>query len=149
MDSATRLYMAMLAKQNPEIDMPNNLGNVIVTTDYGISYSNPANIELSLLTVPQTTVTEEVDTGSSTSTQTSVVNASPKAGEPFEIHFVANNNGGAGMITVQVKDGDTVVAEKLVGVAENQFRVITMELALDAGEHVITVGDMSETIVVE
>ena len=148
-DSATRLYMAMLAKQNPEIDMPNNLGDVIVTTDYGISYSNPANIELSLLTVPQTTVTEEVDTGSSTSTQTSVVNASPKAGEPFEIHFVANNNGGAGMITVQVKDGDTVVAEKLVGVAENQFRVITMELALDAGEHVITVGDMSETIVVE
>ena len=53
------------------------------------------------------------------------------------------------MITVQAKDGDTVVAEKVVGVAENQFRVITMELVLEAGEHVITVGDMSETIVVE
>lgn len=148
-DSQTRLYMAMLAKKNPEIDMPNNLGDVIVTTDYGISYSNPANIELSLLTVPQTTATEEVESGGSTSTQTSVVNASPKAGEPFDICFVADNTGGAGMITVQVMDGDNVVAEKLVGVAENQFRVITMELVLEAGEHVITVGDMTETIVVE
>ena len=148
-DSQTRLYMAMLAKKNPEIDMPNNLGDVIVTTDYGISYSNPANIELSLLTVPQTTATEEVESGGSTSTQTSVVNASPKAGEPFDICFVADNTGGAGMITVQLMDGDNVVAEKLVGVAENQFRVITMELVLEAGEHVITVGDMTETIVVE
>ena len=148
-DSQTRLYMAMLAKKNPEIDMPNNLGDVIVTTDYGISYSNPANIELSLLTVPQTTATEEVESGGSTSTQTSVVNASPKAGEPFDICFVADNTGGAGMITVQVMDGDNVVAEKLVGVAENQFRVITMELVLEAGEHVITVGDMTESIVVE
>lgn len=148
-DSETRLYMAMLAKHNPSIDMPNNLGDVIVTTDYGISYSNPANIELSLLTIPQTTVTEEVESGGSVSMKTSVVNASPKAGEPFEIYFVADNHGGAGMITVQAKDGDTVVAEKVVGVAENQFRVITMELVLEAGEHVITVGDMSETIVVE
>ena len=78
-----------------------------------------------------------------------MVNASPKAGEPFEIYFVVDNHGGAGMITVQAKDGDTVVAEKVVGVTENQFRVITMELVLEAGEHVITVGDMSETIVVE
>lgn len=148
-DAKTRLYMAMVAKQNPNVEMPNNLGDVIVTDSFGISYSNPADIELCLLTVPQTTQTEEVDFGSSTSMQTTVINASPKAGEPFEINFVANNKGGAGLITVQVMDGDAVAAEKVVGLAENQFRVITVELVLEAGEHTITVGDMSKTIVVE
>lgn len=148
-DAKTRLYMAMLAKRNPNVEMPNNLGDVIVTTEFGIRYSNPADIELSLLTVPQTTETKEVESGSSTSTQTTILNASPKAGEPFEINFVADNKGGAGLITVQVMDGDTVVAEKLVGLAENQFRVVTVELVLEAGEHTITVGDMSEVIVVE
>lgn len=148
-DNATRLYMAMLAKKNPAIEMPNNLGDVIVTDDFGISYSNPADIELSLLTVPQTTVTEEVDMGSSTSMQTSVVNANPAAGEPFEINFVADNHGGAGLINVQVLDNGEVAAEKVVGVAEDQFRVITIELTLEAGEHVITVGDMSATVTVE
>ena len=28
-DNETRLYMAMLAKENPTIDMPNNLGDVL------------------------------------------------------------------------------------------------------------------------
>lgn len=148
-DNKTRLYMAMLAKQNPHVDMPNNLGDVILTTEFGIRYSNPADIELSLLTVPQKTETEEVQMGSSTSMQTTVLNATPKAGEPFEINFVANNKGGAGLVTVQVMDGDAVAAEKVVGVAENQFRVITVELVLEAGEHIISVGDMSETIIVE
>lgn len=148
-DAKTRLYMAMLAKQNPNVEMPNNLGDVIVTDSFGISYSNPADIELCLLTVPLTIQTEEVDNGSSTVMQTTILNASPKAGEPFEINFVANNKGGAGLITVQVMDGDAVAAEKVVGLAENQFRVITVELVLEAGEHTIIVGDMSETIVVE
>lgn len=148
-DTATRLYMAMLAKENPEIDMPNNLGDVIVTTDYGISYSNPADIELSLLTLPQVAEEVEVEMYGSTSTKVSAVTATPAAGEPFEINFVAKNNGGSGMITVQVYDGDQVIAEKVVGLTEGQFRVITMEITLEAGEHTITVGDMSETIVVE
>ena len=49
-----RLYMAMLAKRNPAIEMPNNLGDVIVTDNFGIQYSKPADIQLSLLTVPRT-----------------------------------------------------------------------------------------------
>ena len=130
--------------------MPNNLGDVIVTTDYGMSYSNPADIQLSLLTVPKMvqSVEEEMSNGS-ISTKVSAVNASLKAGEPFEINFVAENKGGSGLATVQVMDGDTVVAEKLVGLTEGQFRVVTMNITLEAGEHTITVGDMSENIVVE
>ena len=147
----TRLYMAMLAKRNPEVDMPNNLGDVIVTTDYGMSYTKAADIQLSLLTAPKTTVSEEVEVSKgSTSTTTSVVNATPKAGQAFKICFVAENVGeGDGMTTVQVLDGETVIAQKLVGVAAGQFRVISIELVLEAGEHTISVGGMTTAITVE
>ncbi|MBQ8161715.1 MAG: hypothetical protein IJ083_13345 [Clostridia bacterium] len=145
-----RLYMAMLAKRNPAIDMPNNLGDVIVTDSFGIELSKPADIQLSLLTVPRTTAQVEVEAWGSTSVQTSVVNASPKAGEPFRISFVAENVGeGDGLTTVQVKDGDTVIAEKIVGVTAGQFRVISVNIALESGEHTISVGDMTATIVVD
>ena len=148
-DNETRLYMAMLAKENPTIDMPNNLGDVLWTTDYGMSYSDPADIELSLLTVPQTTEEMEVEGRWGTSIETVAVTETQQAGVPFEISFVAKNHGGDGHVTVAVMDGETVAAEKFVALDADQFRVITVELTLEAGEHVITVGDMSETIVVE
>lgn len=148
-DAKTRLYMATLAKRNPAIEMPDNLGDVIVTAGYGIEYSKPADIRLSLLTVPQVVNVVEVESSRGVTLQNVVNTAVPKAGEPFEISFVAENNGGAGMITVSVLDGETVVAEKLVGLAEGQFRVVSLEIALEAGEHTITVGDMSAAIVVE
>ena len=149
-DDATRLYMAMLAKRNPEIDMPNNLGDVIVTTDFGMNYSDAADIQLSLLTLPRTVVEEEVEGSSGTSMQTSVSSITPKAGEAFKISFVAENVGtGDGLITVPVYDNDTLIAEKVVGVTADQFRVISMDIVLEAGEHVLTVGDMSASLTVE
>ncbi len=148
-DGKTRLYMAMLAKRNPSVDMPNNLGDVIVTTDFGIAYSKPADIRLSLLTVPQSVLTEEVEGSSGKTTKMVVSNSVPKAGEPFEISFVAENLGGDGLMTVQVLDGDNVIAEKIVGVTEGQFRVISVDIALEAGTHEISVGGMTKTIVVE
>ena len=148
-DTRTRLYMAMAARNNPEIDMPNNLGDVLYTTDYGIRYSNPADIRLDLLTVPQSVQEEEVDTGSSTSMSRSVANATLTAGVPFEVYFTAQNYGGDGSITIQIMDNGEVVAEKFIGLDEGQFRVIGLELTLDAGEHTITVGDLAQTVTVE
>lgn len=144
-DNATRLYMAMLARENPSILIPNNLGDVLYTTNFGMNYSDPADIELSLLTVPEAVLTVEVD-GKET---TEVAAATQTAGVPFEINFVAKNNGGDGHVTAQIMEGDTVLAEKFVAVDGGQFRVITMEITLDAGEHTISLGDMSTTIVVE
>ena len=144
-DNATRLYMAMLARENPSILMPNNLGDVLYTTNFGMNYSDPADIELSLLTVPEAVFTVEVD-GKET---TEVAAATQTAGVPFEINFVAKHNGGDGHVTAQIMEGDTVLAEKFVAVDGGQFRVITMEITLDAGEHTISLGDMSTTIVVE
>lgn len=147
-DTQTRLYMAMMAKENPAVNMPNNLGDVLWTTDYGMSYSNPADIQLSLLTVPQTTEEQEVESMFGTSIKTVAVTAQQQAGVPFEVSFVAKNNGGDGHVTVQVMDGESVAAEKFVALDEGQFRVITVELTLEAGEHTITVGDMSQTVTV-
>ena len=144
-DNATRLYMAMLARENPSILMPNNLGDVLYTTNFGMNYSDPADIELSLLTVPEAVLTVEVD-GKET---TEVAAATQTAGVQFEINLVAKNNGGDGHVTAQIMEGDTVLAEKFVAVDGGQFRVITMEITLDAGEHTISLGDMSTTIVVE
>ena len=67
----------------------------------------------------------------------------------FPVSYTHLNKGGSGMMTVQVMDGEGVAAEKVIGLAEGQFRVVTMNVTLEAGEHTITVGDMSETIVVE
>lgn len=145
----TRLYMAMLAKENPNVDMANNLGDVLWTTNYGMSYSNPAAIELSLFTVPRTTEEVEVEGRWGIQIQTVPVTAVQKAGVPFKVSFVAKNNGGDGHVTVQVMDGENVAAEKFVALDEGQFRVISVELTLEAGEHTISVGNMSETIVVE
>ncbi len=146
-----RLYMAMLAKENPNIDMPNNLGDVIVTDGFGIEYSKPADIQLSLLTLPRMVEEKEVEGSSGgTQLQTTVSNIIPKAGEPFKISFVAKNNGeGDGLITVPVLANGEVVAEKIVGLTAGQFRVITVYVTLEAGEYTLTVGDMSSNIVVE
>ncbi len=148
-DEPTRLYMAMLAKENPNIVMPNNLGDVLYTTNFGMSYANPADIQLSLLTAPEAGESVTTENNGRTSTSIVVSNAKQKAGVPFEVYFVAQNNGGDGHVTAQIMEGDTVLAEKFVALDAGQFRVITMELTLDAGEHTISLGDMTTTIVVE
>ena len=149
-DNATRLYMAMMAKDNPNLVMPNNLGDVLFTTNYGMSYSKAADIELSLLTVPQMSESVTTEFNGWVMTSIEVSNAKQKAGEAFDLNFVAKNNGdGDGYVTAQVKDGDAVIAEKFVALDAGQWRVITIELTLEAGEHVISLGDMSTTIVVE
>ena len=148
-DPQTRLYMAMLAKENPAIEMPRNLGNVLFTSEYGMSYAKPADIELSLLTVEQDAEAVTTENNGRTSTTISVFNKVQKAGVPFIVSFVAANHGGAGHLTVQAKEGETVLAEKFITVAEGAWRVITMELCLEAGEHTIDVGGMTVTVTVE
>ena len=119
------------------------------TTNFGMSYANPADIQLSLLTAPEAGEAVTTENNGRTSTSIVVSNAKQKAGVPFEVYFVAQNNGGDGHVTAQIREGDTVLAEKFVALDAGQFRVITMELTLDAGEHTISLGDMTTTIVVE
>ena len=145
----TRLYMAMLAKTNPAIDMPRNLGDVLFTSEYGMSYDKPADIQVSLLTVEQDSEAITTENNGRVSTTINVFNKTQKAGVPFNVSFVVTNNGGAGHINVQVKEGDTVLAEKFVTVAEGGWRVITVPVCLEAGEHTIDVCGLTTTITAE
>ena len=147
--NAVRLYMAMLAKENPHIDMPNNLGDVLYTDSYGIRYSAPADIELSLLTVPQKVTSEEYTDRRGNLATRYVASNGADAGVPFEVNFVAKNNGGAGSMDAQILVDGEAAATKFIGVAEGQFRVISVILTLEAGEHTISVGDLTTTITVE
>ena len=149
-DTVTRLWMAGMVRENPNMLMYNNLGDVLCTTNYGLVYGAEADIVLDTLIVPQVMQVSEVESNGSISTQTSIANASPKAGEAFEINFLATNKGvGDGHVTAQVLDNGELIAEKFIALDAGQFRVITIELTLEAGEHVISVGGMSTTIVVE
>lgn len=145
----TRLYMAMLAKTNPAIDMPRNLGDVLFTSEYGMSYDKPADIQVSLLTVEQDSEAVTTENNGRVSTTINVFNKTQKAGVPFNVSFVVTNNGGAGHVNVQVKEGETVLAEKFVTVAEGGWRVITIPVCLEAGEHTIDVCGLTTTITAE
>ena len=149
MDPATRLYLTMMAKENP-IGVPNNMGDPMYTANFGMSYAKPADISLSLLSVDKDYTIEVRENNGRTSTVTTVINKVQKAGVPFKVSFVAQNNGGSGTCTAQICEGETVLAEKFFGLnGDGAWRVITMEIALEAGEHVINVGGLSTTIVVE
>ena len=72
------------------------------------------------------------------------------AGVPFEINFVAQNNGYDGHVTAEILRDNEVIATRFVSLAEGQFRVVTMEISIEeAGEYVLSVGESSQTIVVE
>ena len=93
---------------------------------------------------------QETEGSSGTSMQTSISSITLKAGEAFTIYFVADNiDAGDGLITVPVLDNGTLIAEKLAGVTAGQFRVISPDIVLEAGEHVLTVGDMEASLTVE
>lgn len=64
-----------------------------------MSYANPADIQLSLLTAPETGEAVTTENNGRTSTSIEVSNAKQKAGVPFEVYFVAQNNGGDGHVT--------------------------------------------------
>lgn len=154
MGDAERLYIAQLVKRDPSIEIPTNLGDVLYTAGFGMRYNKAADITCSQLVMPTeaTVTTEPFINGRGeevTLTNVTVADKVMKAGQPFEICFVAENNGDDGYITAEVFDGDEMIASKLVALDAGQFRVVTFELTLDAGVHEISVCGLSKTITVE
>ena len=148
-DAKTRLYMIGLVRQNTNVELPDNLGNVLYNPNFGMSYGKAADIKVSLLSVPQTiTSVESVNSFGSTQVTTESVNAQIKAGEAFEISFLVENAGADGYINVDVYANDQVVASKFVSVNGGDFRVVSMDITLEAGEYTLKVADMAETLTV-
>lgn len=73
---------------------------------------------------------------------------SAKAGEPFTVYALLRNNGADGYTVAQAKANGEVVAEKIMTVEGGSWRVLQMELTLDAGDYTIEIGDQAGTITI-
>ncbi len=137
-DNRTRLYMAGTVRQNPEAVLPNNLGDVLFPNGFGMRYGQTADISLNTLLVPQAVV------------DGAVMNAEQLSGVPFTIDMLAENAGADGNVQVNVYEGEKLLATKLVSVQGDSFCVVSLDIVLEgAGEHTVTVGDMSAVITVK
>ena len=142
-----RLMLLATMKEHPEVAVPNNWGDPLLCYKYGMRYGSTSEFEYDTLIVP----TEAVETVGSFNRK--VIKSQQKvmkSGETFNISFLLWNHGDSGMTTVQVCEGERVLTEKIMAVNGNSWRVVEIPITLEgAGEHVITVGDLTATIVVE
>ena len=141
-----RLIVQALMEDDPNHAAPINYGDPLVTYQFGMSYGQDPEFKYSCLIVPVTMETKEVESGSSTTTQTTVWNQA-KAGEPFTVYCLLRNTGADGLTTAQAKLNGEVVAEKIMTVEGGSWRVVQMDITVDApGDYTIEIGDAVNTI---
>lgn len=149
-DMSTRLYMAATVRDNPTAVLPNNLGDVLYPNAFGMRYGQNADINLNTLVVDSVIGEVEKESWGNISLVSVAVDKTMKSGEAFPVYMIANNAGADGYVNVEVCEGDTVLASKFVSVEGGSFAVVAVDITLEgAGEHTITVGDMTKTIVVQ
>lgn len=143
-----RMMLLATMKTSEGNVVPGNWGDPLLCFRYGMHYGQSPEFVYDTLVLPK--VGHDVTTGVSGSVSTSVViNDEAKAGVPFKIYFLLWNDGADGVTTVQVLDGENVVAEKIMAVNGGDWRVVEMEVTLDTvGEHTISVGTLSKTITI-
>ncbi len=150
-DQGASPYVRLMIQATMEDDenhaSPSNWGDPLVTYQFGMSYGKDPEFKYSCMILPTVQETVEVESGSSTTTQTNVYNQT-KAGEPFTVYCLLRNNGADGLTTAQAKANGEVVAEKIMTVEGGSWRVVQMELTLDAGEYTIEIGGLTGTITV-
>lgn len=149
-DVQTRLYMAGVMRQNPAADLPNNLGDVLFPSEFGMRYGENADITTIALTMDQVVSQKEVSSPWGTSIQTVAGNKPIASGETFQIYMIAENKGADGIATIEAYEGETLLAAKPVSIEGGSFTVVTLDVMLEgAGQHVITVGENTLTVEVQ
>lgn len=143
-----RLMVQATMEDDPNHASPRNWGDPLVSYHYGMHYGQNPEFKYSCLILPLMQETKEVESGSSTSTQTTVWNQA-KAGEPFTVYALLRNTGSDGITTVQAKANGEVMAEKIMTVPGGSWRVVQMDITLDAGEYTIEIGGQTGTITIE
>ena len=136
-----RLIVQALMEDDPNHAAPINYGDPLVTYQFGMSYGENPDFQYSCLILP---IVQEVreEEGSSGSINTVVYNTeTAKAGEPFTVYALLRNNGADGFTIAQARANGEVVAEKIMTVEGGSWRVLQMDLTLDAGEDTIEIGD--------
>ena len=126
---------------------PNNWGDPLVQALYGMSYGKAADFSYSCFILPITQTEQEGEDSRGNKTTVVVNDQTAKVGEPFTVYCLLSNNGADGITMVQVKDGENIVAEKLMTVTAGSWRVVKMDVTLDTvGEHTLTIGDQTGII---
>lgn len=148
-DPYVRLLVQALMEDDPMHASPNNYGDPLVQYHYGMTYGEQPEWKYSCLIVPQTVTQEEVEGSSGSTSIQSTVNNEAKAGEAFTIYCLLRNNGSDGITTVQAYANDTLVAEKIMTVCGGSWRVVQMDLTLEAGEYTLNVGGLTANITVK
>ena len=143
-----RLIVQALMEDDPNHASPNNYGDPLVTYQFGMSYAQDPDFKYSCLILPIVQEAREEE-GSSGSINTVVYTTNvAKAGEPFTIYALLRNNGADGFTIAQATANGEVVAEKIMTVEGGSWRVLQMDLTLEAGEYTIEVGGLTGTITV-
>ncbi len=149
MDDQTRLYLTAAIRNQPDLLVPNNLGDTLYSSNFGMTYGAKPDFDINTLVVPKEIKAFEEEYRGSMRTVTKAVEKVQKANEAFPIMFIAQNNGDDGYFNAEVYDGDQLIASKFVSLDAGQFRVVTIDLTLEAGTHEISVCGLTKTIVVE
>ena len=148
-DPYVRLMVQALMEDDPMHASPNNYGDPLVQYHYGMTYGEQPEWKYSCLIVPQTVTQEEVEGSSGSKSIQSTVTNEAKAGEACTIYCLLRNNGSDGITTVQAYANDTLVAEKIMTVCGGSWRVVQMDLTLEAGEYTLNVGGQTASITVK
>lgn len=143
-----RLIVQALMEDDPNHASPSNYGDPLVTYQFGMSYGQDPDFKYSCLILPLVQEErEEEDSSGNLQTVVYSTNAA-KAGEPFTIYALLRNNGADGFTIAQATANGEVVAEKIMTVEGGSWRVLQMDLTLEAGEYTIEVGGLTGTITV-
>lgn len=145
-----RLMLEATMKTSETHTVPENWGDPLICYKYSMRYGTKGDFVYDTLVVPTVLKDTEVERWGRKQTVTISVPATAKVGEAYNVSFLLWNNGGDDMITVKAAEGDKVLAEKLMAVNGGSWRVVSMDLTFDtAGEHAVTIGNLSTTITVE
>ncbi len=149
MDDYTRLYLAATIRNQPDYLVPNNIGDSLYSSNFGMTYGAQPDFDINTLVLPKEVVTYEEEYRGSMRTVTAAKQKVQKAGEAFPIMFIAQNNGDDGTFVADVYDGENLIASKFVSLDAGQFRVVVINVTLEAGEHELSVCGLTKTVVVE
>ncbi|MBQ2951985.1 MAG: hypothetical protein IJE07_00345 [Clostridia bacterium] len=146
-----RMILEAIMLTSDDHSTPNNYGDPLLQYKFGMRYGAEADLYLRKLIVPTETYEYQVETlPGFIRTFEGRRNVVQKSGEPFTIYAIVFNDGADGVLNVEVLDGDKVIDSKLMAVCGDSWRILKMDIVLEgAGEHVLTIGGITEIITVE
>lgn len=146
-----RLLLQATMKTSDTHTTPENWGDPLITYKYGMRYGQKGDFAYETLVLPSVIVEREVASRWGRATIESIAEqANAKVGEAYNVHFLLWNHGGSDVVNVEAVSNGKVIAEKLMAVNGESWRVVSMDLFFDTpGEHDVTIGTLNATITVE